>query len=189
MKLIVGVTGASGIKLAMRLVEELRKRNIEVYTIVTKYAEKVAEYEGKEILLKIKEGSKEVYKEDEMNAPISSSSFSTNGMVIIPCSMNTIAKLANGIADNLLLRVADVQIKVKNKLVLVPRETPLSQIHLGNMLKLSRIQSIFILVPVLTYYHKPKNLEQMENFVIGKILDILDIKNDLYKRWEDISQD
>lgn len=186
MRIIVGISGASGIRLAMRLIKELANRNVEVYTVITDSALKVADSEdGEEITTEIKEHSKRFFRQNDIDAPISSSSFYVDGMVIIPCSMNTLAKLAYGIADNLLLRAADIQIKTKKKLVIVPRETPMSPIHFRNLLRLSKLDSVYILFPVLTYYHKPKTLEDMENFVIGRIMDVLGIKHSLYKRWGD----
>jgi len=184
MKIIVGISGASGIRLAMRLIEELDKHGVEVYTVITDSALKVAKGEcEEEVINKIRESSKAFFRQYEIDAPISSSSFLVNGMVIIPCSMNTVAKLAYGITDNLLLRAADNQIKMKNKLVIVPREAPLSQIHLRNLLRLSKLNSVYILFPVLTYYHTPKTLEDMENFIIGRIMDLLGIQHNLYRRW------
>jgi 4-hydroxy-3-polyprenylbenzoate decarboxylase len=183
LKYVVGITGASGVRLSARLIEELSKFS-EVYTIISNSAKKVIEYEGgSEILKIINSYSRNVFSEDELDAPISSTSFLVNGMIIIPCSMNTVARLANGITSNLILRAADNQIRMRNKLVLVPREAPLNQIHLLNLLKLSRIDSVYILFPVLTYYHNPKTIEDMENFVIGKILDILGFEHNLYRRW------
>ncbi len=183
MRIVVGISGASGVVLAVKLVRELYNRSIDVFTIVTENALRVFKHECGSGVRDIARYSKALYREYDMDAPISSSSFIINGMVIIPCSMNTIAKLAYGIIDNLLLRAADNQIRLKKPLILVPRETPLSRIHLRNLYRLSRIESIYILPPVLTYYHRPKTLEDMENFIIGKILDIFNIKHELYRRW------
>ena len=183
-RIVIGITGASGIRLSLRLIEELNKRDMEIYTVFTRAAEKVALHEeGGDIIESIKRCSSRFYMEDEIDAPIASSSYHTDGMIIIPCSMNTIAKIAHGISDNLLLRSADNHIRMKKKLIIVPRETPLSTIHLENILKLSRINTIHIIFPLLTYYHKPKTIDDMENFIIGKIMDILGIENNLYKRW------
>lgn len=184
MKLIVGISGASGIKLAIRLIQELHGQKIDVYTVITDNALKVARSELDGDLIKsAKKYSKGVYRQDEMEAPISSGSFLVDGMAIIPCSMNTIAKLSYGISDNLLLRAADVQIKMKNKLVIVPREIPVSRMHLKNLLKLASFDNIYIMFPVLTYYHKPKSLKDMEDFIIGRIMDVFNIRHNLYKRW------
>lgn len=185
MKMIIGISGASGIRLSLGLIRELSKRKIEIHTVLTKAAEKVASNEGGEKIIEdIKRFSSRFYMENEIDAPIASSSFLTDGMIIIPCSMNTIAKLAHGIADNLLLRAADIQIKMRNKLVIVPREMPLSSIHLENLLRISKFNTTYIIFPLLTYYHRPETIGDMENFVIGKILDVLGIENQLYKRWK-----
>jgi len=184
MRIIVGITGASGIILAYRLVDELYKLGIESYVVATDSSFKVASAEADyDIMDKIKSISTDFYKESDLEAPISSGSFKTNGMVIIPCSMNTIAKLSYGISDNLLLRAADIQIKMGNKLILVPREAPISKIHLRNLYRLSKLPNLYILFPVLTYYHKPATIREMENYVIGRILDIFDFEHNLYKRW------
>jgi 4-hydroxy-3-polyprenylbenzoate decarboxylase len=186
MRIVIGITGASGIRLAYRMIHELAKLNIEEYVVVTDSAFKVARAEVREdIMEEIKEISRGFYKENELDAPISSGSYKTDGMVVIPCSMNTIAKLSYGISDNLLLRAADIQIKMGNKLILVPREAPVSRIHLRNLYRLSRLPNLYIIFPVLTYYHKPKSIEEMENYVIGRILDILGIEHNLYKRWKE----
>lgn len=184
MRIIVGVTGASGIRLSYRLITELIKTNIETYVVASKNALKVANYElNFDFIDSIKKIANGFYREDEMDAPLSSASFTTNGMIIIPSSMNTIAKLSYGISDNLILRAADVQIKMGNKLVIVPREAPISRIHLRNLYRLSKIPNLYIIFPVLTYYHKPATIEDMENYIIGRILEVFNIEHDLYRRW------
>ena len=189
MKIIVGITGASGIRLSYRLIEELYKHDNEVYTIVTDNAYKVAEAEeGLEVVDKINGFSKALYNERQMDSPLASASFLVDGMVIIPCSMNTIAKLAYGISDNLVLRAADNQIKMRNKLILVPRESPLSSTHLRNLYRLSKIDNIYIIFPLLTYYHKPSSIDDMENYTIGRIMDVLGIKHNLYRRWTGLAK-
>ena len=185
MRIILGVTGASSVHLSTVFAKTLYDEGIELYTVISRNAYKVFRYEEPEGVDKLKRFSKEVYGEDDMDAPIASSSFLCNGMVILPCTMNTVAKLSMGISDNLILRAADIQIKMRNKLIIVPRESPLSQIHLRNLYRLSRLENVYILFPLLTYYHKPKTIKDMEYFTIGKILDILGISHSLYKRWRD----
>jgi len=183
-RIVVGVAGASGAVLPLRLIRELNSHYIETHVILTNAAEKVILHEeGEDILGEFKRIADKYYHEDEIDAPIASTSYKTDGMVIIPCSMNTVSKIAYGISDNLLLRAADNHIRMKKTLVIVPREAPLSPIHLENLHRLSRLCNVQIMFPVLTYYHRPKTLEDMEKFIVGKILDILGIENDLYRRW------
>jgi 4-hydroxy-3-polyprenylbenzoate decarboxylase len=171
-RLIVGISGASGAKLAKRFVELLPK-SIEVFIVQSKSAKVVFEKE---------EGIKE-FENSDISASIASGSFKCDAMIIIPASMNTLAKISCGIADNLLTRTASVMIKERRKLILAPREMPFSSISLENMLKLSNL-GVIIAPPVLGYYSKQQTLEDMENFLIGKWFDLLGIENDLFKRWE-----
>jgi 4-hydroxy-3-polyprenylbenzoate decarboxylase len=128
-----------------------------------------------------------VYDVDDWTAPIVSGSFKTDGMVIVPCSMKTLAGIASGFAENVILRAADVTLKEKRKLILVPRETPLNNIHLRNMLYLAK-QGAVILPSMPAYYHKPKKMIGLVDFIVGRILDVLEIDHDLYKRWQDIQK-
>jgi len=182
MRLIVAITGASGAIYGKRLLEVLRNKKIETYLIVSKAAEKVIEHE-----LEIPKGDLEklashAYNADDLNAPVVSGSFKTDGMVIIPCSMKTLAGICHGYSSNLILRAADVTLKEKRKLVLVPRETPLSIIHLRNMLDLVK-QGVVVLPAMPAYYHKPKNVDSLADFVVGKVLDILEIDHEIFRRW------
>lgn len=117
-----------------------------------------------------------------INAPIASGSFKTDGMVVVPCSMKTLSAIAHGYADNLITRSADVIIKEKRKLILVPRETPLSTIHLENMIRLTRLGAV-MLAPIPAFYFKPESLNGIIDHLVSKILDHLGIENHLYKRW------
>ena len=180
MKIVVGITGASGIVYGIKLIEELSKNN-EVFVVVTENAKKVIRYEFPDAMEKIPKNAK-ILAEDQIDASISSSSFDVNGMVVCPCSMKTVSAISVGFADNLVQRCADVMIKEQKKLILVIREMPFSAIHLENMLKLSRI-GVTIMSACPGFYHKPRNLDELINFVVGKILDNLGIENKLYKRW------
>lgn len=171
-KLIVGISGASGVELGIKFIQALPKE-IEKYVIISEHAKVVFEKEKNIFLL----------DDENIGAISASGSFKSDAMVIIPCSMNTLAKVAYGIADNLLTRSASVMIKEKRPLLLAPREMPFSPIALENMLKLSTF-GIHIAPPILGYYADIKTLEDMENFLIGKWFDLLGIEHTLFKRWE-----
>lgn len=175
MKILLAITGASGAVYGLRLLEVLKEKNVETECIVSDAAKKIIKHEA----LKIPK----CYSEKDIEAPFSSGSFKIDAVVIVPCSMKTLSAIANGFSHNLITRSADVAIKEKKKLILVPRETPLSAIHLENMLKLARL-GVVILPAMPGFYHKPKKIEDLVNFVVGKILDSLGIENELYKRWE-----
>jgi 4-hydroxy-3-polyprenylbenzoate decarboxylase len=172
MKLIVAITGASGASLGKKFIEKLPPE-IEVFVVISDNAQTVFE----------KEEGITVFKNSNIAASIASGSFKTEAMIILPCSMNTLAKIACGISDNLITRSASVMIKEQRKLILAPREMPFSTIALENMLKLSQL-NILIAPPVIGYYAQPKSLEEMEDFMIGKWFDLLGIEHTLFKRWE-----
>lgn len=171
MKVVVAASGASGAQLGIKALN-LLPDGIEKHFILSKNAQIVLE----------KENNIKTYQHDDIAAAISSGSFGVDAMIIAPCSMNTLAKIACGIADNLVTRAASVMIKEQKKLLLAPREMPFSPIALENMLKLSRL-GVIIAPPVMAYYSEQSSLDDMENFVIGKWFDLLGIKNNLYKRW------
>ena len=186
-KYIVGITGASGSVYGANVVEEILKSGHEVYLVVTDYGIKVFEYELEYSfdywLAKLKEKYPiEKMDIEDMFAPIASGSFETDGMVIAPCSMGTLSKIACGTSDNLMIRAADVMLKEKRRLVLVPRETPLNSIHLRNMLTLSDM-GVMIVPPMPAFYNKQETLEEIITGSVGRILKSLEIKNDLYKQW------
>ncbi len=149
-------------------------------------AKTVMKYETdnfEESMKRIESSSDKMYAENDIAASIASGSFKTDGMIVAPCSMKTLSAIANGYADNLVSRAADVQLKQQRKLVLVPRESPLNAIHLENMLKLARI-GVCIIPPMLCYYTKPKSVDDMTNNVVGRVLDAFEIEHNLYRRWE-----
>ena len=171
MRLIVAITGASGVGLGRRFVEALPPE-IEKYVILSTNAKTVFAKEERLTLL----------DNDDIAAPVASGSFRCDAMAIIPTSMNTLAKIACGIADNLTTRAAAVQIKEQRRLLLAPREMPLSAIALENMLKLARLQ-VAIAPPLMGYYAGTRTLPQMEDFIIGKWFDLLGIEHNLFQRW------
>ena len=170
-KLIVGVSGASGVNLAEKFIEKLPK-DIEVFIIVSNNAKIVCK----------REHNKTVLDDKDIGAITASGSFKCDAMVIVPCSMNTLAKVSCGISDNLLTRTASVMLKENRPLLLAPREMPYSAIALENMLKLSKL-GVMIAPPVAAYYADIKTLEDMEDFFIGKWFDLLKIEHNLFKRW------
>lgn len=179
MKIVIGVTGASGVIYGVRLLENLKE---EKYLIVSENAKKIMEHETKYKLDEVEKLAEHYYENSDLFPEISSGSFMFDAMVIVPCSMSTLSKIANGIGDNLITRTASVCLKEKRKFILVPRETPLSTIHLQNMAKLSENGAI-ILPAMPGFYPKPENLDDIVTFVVGKIMDCLGIKNNLYRRW------
>lgn len=181
LKLIIAVTGASGSIYAETLLKTAKNMNIETHLIVSKAAEKVIKHELGDVL-KIKELANFTYKPDDLEAPLASGSFVVDGMVIVPASMKTIGALAHGYNSNLVTRAADVQLKERRPLIIVPRETPVHTIHLENMAKLSTLGAV-ILPAMPAFYHKPTTIEELVNFITGKIFDQLGITNDLFRRW------
>lgn len=182
---IIGITGASGVIYGLRAVKVLKEYGYNVISIYTKEAEKVAKVECNiDIENFLKEFSKGVYTEEEIEAPPSSSSYivTTKGMIIIPCSIRTLAEIANGLSYNLVSRTAINFLRVRKRLVLVIRETPLGYIELNNALKVAKAGGI-ILPASPAFYIKPKNLNDIIDFVVGKALDMLEIEHELYKRW------
>jgi len=179
-KIVVGITGASGAIIGIRLIEALVQNKIKVISIITENARQVIEHElGKGFELP---DQVDYYYESDAASPLNSSSFLIEAMVIAPCSMKTLAALANGYSFNLITRAADNQLRTGRRLVLVPRETPLATSHLENMLKLKRTGAI-ICPPMVAYYHHPQSVADITDFFVGKILDLLDIPNQFYVRW------
>jgi 4-hydroxy-3-polyprenylbenzoate decarboxylase len=187
-KIIVGITGSSGVIYGIKLLYFLKKSEIETHIVLSKWAEKNIEIETDESIVEVKKLASFEYRENDMAASISSGSFKTDGMIIIPCSMKTLASIANGYDDNLISRAASVTIKENRKLVIVPRETPLSQIHLSNMLKLAKI-GVTILPAMPGFYHRPKTINDLILHIVGKTLDQFEINNEVFKRWKNNGSD
>ncbi|OYT27833.1 MAG: aromatic acid decarboxylase [Candidatus Altiarchaeales archaeon ex4484_96] len=181
MKVVVAITGASGLILGQRLVEVLAAQKKKPYTIVSDAALKISEYEPFD-LERVRSLSVELFKENQLEAALASSSFGVDAMVIAPCSMKTLASVANGLSDNLISRAAENVLKLDKKLVVAPRDTPLSLNAIENMRKL-KLQNVSIVPPNIAYYIKPKTVDDLTNFFAGKILDALGIENNLYRRW------
>ena len=175
MKIVIATSGASGVNLGLKALQ-LLPEEIEKHFVMSENSQTVLEKEMKNVV---------VHDNSNIGASIASGSFGVDAMLIAPCSMNTLAKIACGISDNLITRCAAVMIKEQKKLILAPREMPFSAIALENMQKLAAL-GIVIAPPVLAYYSEQATLEEMENFLVGKWFDLLGIENNLYKRWEEI---
>ncbi|HHV62590.1 MAG TPA: UbiX family flavin prenyltransferase [Firmicutes bacterium] len=182
MKIIVGLSGATGAIYGITLLKILRKLGIETHLVLTPWAEATIKAETDYSPEEVMGLSTYVYDPGDLAAPIASGTYHTDAMVIVPCSMKTLAAIANGYSDNLLTRAADVMIKERRPLVLVVRETPLSPVHLENMLKLAQT-GVVILPPVPSFYQRPSTLEDIVRATVGKILDQLRIEHDLVSPW------
>ncbi len=177
MRIVVGITGASGAPLAMRLLENLREH--ETHLIISRNAWEVIKFElGENVHFPCSYS----YREDDFSSPLASSSFPIDAVVVIPCSMKTLAAIAHGYADNLITRAAENALKMGKPLILVPRETPLSLMDIENMMKAKQAGAV-ILPAMVAYYHRPRSVEDITDFIVGKVLDVLGIEHRLYSRW------
>ncbi len=182
MNLIIGITGSTGAIYGIRLLETLKKLNIETHLIMSEWGEKCISMETEHTVDYVKSLANNVSDEKNMASSVSSGTHRMDGMIVAPCSMKTLAAIANGYDDTLVARAAGVTVKESRKLILMVREAPLSAIHLENMLKLSRL-GVVILPPVTEFYTKPKSIDDIVNHVVGKCLDQFDVEHSLYPRW------
>jgi len=182
LRIVVGISGASGAIYGITILKYLQSCHVETHLVMSRWAHRTIELETDYTPEQVAALAHRCYRTDDMAAAVSSGSFAHSGMVIAPCSMKTLAAIACGYSDNLIARAADVTIKEGRKLVLLPRETPLSAIHLENMLKLARI-GVVIMPPMLALYHRPASVEDVVNQSTGRALDLLGIENDLFQRW------
>jgi 4-hydroxy-3-polyprenylbenzoate decarboxylase len=185
--LIIGITGASGAIYGIRLLEVLStNKEIETHLIISRTAEKIIKFETDWSLEKVKALADTCYDINDIGANLSSGSFRRDGMIIAPCSMKTVAALANSYTDNLITRAADIALKERKRLVLLARETPLHLGHLRNMVKLTEMGAV-ILPPIPGFYHRPKTIMDLVDHTVGKVLDLFDIKHELFKRWSGLN--
>lgn len=182
MKLIIGITGSTGVIYGVRLLEVLKEKNIQTHLIISEWAKKCLAMETSFTIDYVKSLATSISDEENMAASISSGTHKVDGMIIVPCTMKTLSSIAVGYDETLISRAAGVTLKESRKLVLVPRETPLTAINLENMLKLARL-GVVILPPVPGFYTKPKTIDEIVNHTVGKCLDQFHIEHDLYKRW------
>jgi 4-hydroxy-3-polyprenylbenzoate decarboxylase len=182
MRIVIAITGASGAVFGRRLLEVLVETGAEVHLVVSTWGMETLRLEAglsEEALNRLPVTR---HGEFELGAPIASGSFPFDGMAVVPCSMKTLACIANGISHNLICRAADVAIKERRRLILGARETPLSAIHLENMLRLARA-GVVIMPPVPSFYGAPARIEDIVDQYVGRVLDHLGIENSLVKRW------
>ncbi|MFC0903954.1 UbiX family flavin prenyltransferase [Clostridium sp. MT-14] len=182
MRLVVAITGATGSIYAVNLLKALKRKNIEVHLVVSKWALKTLKIETGLQIEDLRSYASYIYDETDMDASISSGSFHHQGMIILPCSMKTLSGIANGFSYNLIIRAADVTLKEKRKLILVPRETPLNSIHLENMLVLAKM-GVSIIPPIPAFYYNPKTIDELVNHLVAKVLDQLGLQQNLIPEW------
>lgn len=180
--MLVAITGATGAGLAINLLETLQELEIEVELIISENAKRIISIETDYKISDLQNLATKYYNVNDLEAAPASGSYKRNqSMIIVPCSMKSLSAIANGYASNLITRAADVMLKEKRRLILVVRESPLSAIHLENMLKLARL-GVIIFPPVPSYYIKPKSVEDLINYTVGRILDQIGIESNI-KRW------
>lgn len=182
-KIVVGVTGGSGAVYALALLRQLRILGCETHLVVSRMGAYVMEHECGVSLEELRTFADRFYEDDDLAAPISGGSFRTLGMAVVPCSMKTLASIAGGFSESLLTRAADVTLKERRKLVLVTRESPLSVIHLENMLAATRAGAV-VMPASPGFYHRPESVAELVVSFSGRILDALGVEHDLIRRWE-----
>jgi flavin prenyltransferase len=182
-RIIVGITGATGIVYGVRLLEVLKESGIEAHAVLSESAEKNIAIETNYSLSYVRGLAHAIHDVGDVAAPISSGSFKTEGMVIAPCTIKTLSGVANSFNENLIIRAADVVLKERRRLILLVRETPLHEGHLEMTTKVARCGGI-ILPPVPAFYHSPKTIQDLIDQTIGKVLDLFGIEHSLYKRWQ-----
>ena len=181
-KIVVGITGASGSIYAVRLIDVLQEQGIEVHAVITHSGQRVLDYDCGMSMEELSRRVDVLYPNTDVGAAIASGSFRMDAMVVLPCSMKTAGAIAHGVTDDLLTRAADVTLKEGRRLLLVPRETPMHEIHLENLLRLARAGAV-VMPAAPGFYHRPETLDDLVNMMVGKILDRLGIEAELFTRW------
>jgi 4-hydroxy-3-polyprenylbenzoate decarboxylase len=182
-RLIVGMTGSTGAIFGIRLLEALKHAEVESHLVISKWAHRTIEHETRHTVEQVRALATVVHSQGDMGASISSGSFITEGMVVIPCSVRTLGGIANGYGEHLVHRAADVILKERRRLVLVVRETPLSEVHLENMLKLARM-GVVMLPPMPAFYNHPKTVDDIIDHIVFRVLDQFGIETPSAKRWD-----
>ncbi|MDQ0779982.1 4-hydroxy-3-polyprenylbenzoate decarboxylase [Streptomyces aurantiacus] len=184
MRLVVAITGATGAMLGVRLLEELRVHgDVETHLVISRWARTTLKTETGLTARSVSALADVTYSPDDQGAAIASGSFPVDGMAVMPCSMKTLAAIRTGYADGLVARAADVTLKERRRLVLVPRETPFGDIHLENLLALSRAGAV-ILPPMLTFYNRPSTVDDMVDHIVARTLDQFGIASGRARRWQ-----
>ncbi len=181
-RVIIGITGASGVIYGIEILKELSKKDLETHLIISESGKKNISFETDYSVAEVESMADKVYDNEDLAAPPASGSFLTNGMIVAPCTIKTLSGIANSYSDNLIVRTADVSLKEKRKLVLLVRETPLHKGHL-NLMSTAADMGAHILPPVPSFYHHPKTIEDIIRQTIGKVFDYLEIEHDLFERW------
>jgi len=181
-RLIIGITGASGVIYGIEMLKELTKQNLETHLIISDSGKKNITLETDYSVRDVESMADKVYHNDDLAASPASGSFITNGMIVAPCTVKTLSGIANSYSDNLLVRAADVTLKEKRKLVLLVRETPLHKGHL-NLMTMATDMGAHILPPIPSFYHHPKTIEDIIYQTIGKVFDYFEIEHTLFERW------
>ena len=182
-RLIIGMTGSTGAIFGVRFLEALKQCDVETHLVISKWAQRTIEHETNYTIEQVRSLANVVHSPGDMGATISSGSFLTEGMVVIPCSVRTLGSIANGYGEHLVHCAADVVLKERRRLVLVVRETPLSEVHLENMLKLARI-GVVMLPPVPAFYSHPQTIDDIVNHIVARVLDQFKIEAPFAKRWD-----
>ena len=183
MELVVGISGASGVGYGVRLLQVLAEEGCVTHLIITDSARKIMEIETDFSLQDVEKLASCVHPPDDFSAPVASGSHPFDAVVIVPCSMGTLSSIASGSSDTLITRAADVCLKEKRRLILVPRETPLSLVQLKNMVAVAEAGAV-VLPACPAFYSRPKSLEELVDVLVGRMLDLLGVENDLYHRWK-----
>lgn len=181
--IVVAITGASGVIYGVRLLEVLKEMGKETALVVTEPARIILKYEMGMDEDQLRNLCHKFYEPGDLTSAINSGSCRFESMIIVPCTMKTISAISTGFASNAVTRAADVALKERRNLLLVPRETPLRSVHLENMLRISR-EGAIILPAMPAFYHQPQNMDDLVDFLVGKILDVLHIDHNLYQRWQ-----
>lgn len=182
-RIIIAITGATGAQIGIQVLQTLRKLHVETHLIISKWAAETIKYETDYSPAAVRALADHAYNSNDLAAPIASGSYQIDGMIIVPCSVKTLAAINSGICDDLITRAADVCLKERRRLVLSVRETPLSDIHLRNMLEVSRAGAI-IAPPMLGLYSRPGSIEDILNQVVGRMIDLFGLDSGNFERWD-----